>query len=67
MLGNRGMVGVLMITTRSRGEDKSPMFSVTAQQVFRRRLSCVKPYPRWIYAWLYNEALVNAGRAPLYC
>ena len=66
MLGNRGMDGVLMITTRNRGEEKSPAFSITAQTGFQQPGGMRKTLSSFEYASLYNEALVNTGRAPLY-
>lgn len=66
MLGNRGMDGVLMITTRNKGEEKSPTFSITAQTGFQQPVKMRKTLSSYEYAKLYNEALVNVGRAPLY-
>ncbi len=66
MFGNRGMDGVLMITTRNRGEEKTPTFSITAQTGIQEPIGMRKALSSFDYASLYNEALVNTGRAPLY-
>lgn len=66
MFGNRGMDGVLMITTRNRGEEKTPTFSITAQTGIQEPVGMRKALSSFNYATLYNEALVNTGRAPLY-
>ncbi len=66
MLGNRGMDGVLMISTRNKGEEKNPTFSITAQSGFQEPVKMRKTLSSFEYAKLYNEALVNVGRAPLY-
>jgi len=66
LFGNRGMDGVLMITTRNRGEEKTPTFSITAQTGIQEPIGMRKALSSFDYAALYNEALVNTGRAPLY-
>lgn len=66
MLGNRGMDGVLMITTRNRTADNTPSFSITAQTGFQRPIKLRKTLSSFDYASLYNEALTNVGRAPIY-
>lgn len=66
MLGNRGMDGVLMITTRNRGEERSPTFSITAQTGFQEPVKMRETLSSFEYAKLYNEALVNVGGAAVY-
>jgi len=66
MLGNRGMDGVLMITTRNQGEERGATFSVTAQTGIQEPLKMHTALSAYDYATLYNEALVNVGRQPLY-
>lgn len=66
MFGNRGMDGVLMITTRNRGKEKTPTFSITAQTGIQEPAGMRKALSSFDFATLYNEALVNTGREPLY-
>lgn len=66
MFGNRGMDGVLMITTRNRGDEKTPTFSITAQTGIQEPIGMRKALSSFNFATLFNEALVNTGRAPLY-
>ncbi len=63
--GMRGANGVLLITTKKGG--RGPLkISVTAQYGFQQATALPKFLDASNYANLYNEALANDGRAPLY-
>ncbi|MDF3076810.1 MAG: hypothetical protein K0S09_699 [Sphingobacteriaceae bacterium] len=66
MLGNRGMDGVLMITTRKQGEGKNSSMSFKAQAGLQTPIGMRKALSAFDYATLYNEAAVNSGFAPAY-
>ncbi|WP_256009246.1 SusC/RagA family TonB-linked outer membrane protein [Desertivirga xinjiangensis] len=66
MLGNRGMDGVLMITTRNRGQEPGSSISITGQAGLQTPLGMRKPLSAFDYASLYNEALSNSGYSPVY-
>lgn len=66
MLGNRGMDGVLMVTTRKRSDEKYNYISAKAQAGFQSPVKLRKMLSASDYATLYNEALANDGYAPLY-
>lgn len=65
MLGNRGMDGVLMITTRKRSDERNSI-SVTAQAGVQTPIGMRKGLSAFDYATLYNEASLNSGGQPVF-
>lgn len=65
LLGQQSSRGVLLVTTR-RPEKGAPRVSFTAQTGIQTPLNLPRPLPSHQYAWLYNEALENSGREPVY-
>ena len=63
--GSRGANGVLLVTTK-RGKDAPLQVNFSTQQGFARATSLPKFLNSNNYAILYNEALANDGKAPLY-
>lgn len=66
MLGNRGGNGAILITTRKGRHTDGYSFDVTAQTGLSSSLKQRQILSAADYAMLYNEALANDGRAPLY-
>lgn len=65
LLGQRSSRGVLQITTK-KGVIGPPRISFTAQTGTQEALKCPEPLSAHQYAYLYNEALMNNGRQPVY-
>src|SRR5690606_33138438 len=65
LLGQRSSRGVLQITTK-KGVAGPPRISFTAQTGMQEALKVPEPLSAYQYAYLYNEALANAGRLPAY-
>ncbi|WP_432711792.1 SusC/RagA family TonB-linked outer membrane protein [Pedobacter sp.] len=65
LLGQKSSRGVLQITTR-KGIAGPPRISFTAQTGTQNALKTPKPLSAYQYAYLYNEALQNSGRAPAF-
>jgi TonB-linked SusC/RagA family outer membrane protein len=65
LLGQKSSRGVLQITTK-KGVQGPPRISFTAQTGIQNALKTPKPLDAYQYAYLYNEALQNAGRAPAF-
>lgn len=65
MLGVRGSGGAILITTR-KGEVGKQKISFTAQRGLQTPMRMPKPLNAFNYATLYNEALANDGKAPVY-
>ncbi|GAB2686348.1 SusC/RagA family TonB-linked outer membrane protein [Mucilaginibacter koreensis] len=65
LLGNNSSRGVLLVTTK-RPEIGKPRISFTAQTALQQPLGLPNPLPAYQYAYLYNEALQNDGRPPIY-
>lgn len=65
LLGQRSSRGILQITTH-RGKIGAPRVSFTAQTGLQESLKQAKPLEAYQYAYLYNEALLNSGRQPVY-
>ncbi|RZL40375.1 MAG: SusC/RagA family TonB-linked outer membrane protein, partial [Pedobacter sp.] len=65
LLGQKSSRGVLQITTK-KGISGPPRISFTAQTGFQNALKTPKPLDSYQYAYLYNEALQNSGRAPAF-
>lgn len=63
--GVRGANGVMLITTK-RGAMGKPRISLNSQIRMHQPLKFPKPLGAYDYAVLYNEALRNVGKAPLY-
>lgn len=66
MLGMQGANGALLITTRSGRNTRGYTFDATVQTGVSSSLQERKPLSAFDYATLYNEALVNDGRVPIY-
>lgn len=64
MLGNRGMDGVLLITTRKGSLGSTIDFTV--QGGVQTPIGMRKPLSSYDYALLYNEASINSNRSPVY-
>lgn len=64
-LGQRSSRGILQITTK-RGAVGAPRISFSAETGIQQNLKMQKPLEAHQYAYLYNEALLNAGRQPVY-
>lgn len=65
LLGQRSSRGVLQITTK-KGKVGPPRISFSAQHGVQNPLKQPKPLHAAQYAYLYNEALLNSGRQPVY-
>lgn len=65
LLGQRSSRGVLQITTK-KGIVGPPRISFTAQTGIQQSLKTPEPLTAYQYAYLYNEALTNSGRQPVY-
>ena len=65
LLGQKSSRGVLQITTK-KGIAGPPKISFTAQTGTQSALKTPKPLNAYQYAYLYNEALQNVGRAPAF-
>ncbi|RYY30464.1 MAG: SusC/RagA family TonB-linked outer membrane protein, partial [Sphingobacteriaceae bacterium] len=65
LLGNNSSRGVLLVTTKHPDIGK-PHISFTAQTALQQPLGLPAPLPSYQYAYLYNEALQNDGRQPIY-
>ncbi len=65
LLGQRSSRGVLQVTT-TKGKPGPPRISFTAQTGVQNALKRPEPLNAYQYAYLYNEALLNSGRAPVY-
>ena len=66
MLGIRGGNGAILITTRKGRHAKGYSFDVTAQSGISSSLKQREILSAADYGTLYNEALINDGRQPLY-
>lgn len=65
LLGQRSSRGVLQVTTK-KGQVGPPRISFTAQTGIQNALKRPEPLTAYQYAYLYNEALLNSGRMPVY-
>ncbi|WGQ08460.1 TonB-dependent receptor [Pedobacter gandavensis] len=65
MLGLRGSGGAILITTKQ-GEVGKQKISFTAQTGLQSPVKLPKTLAAYPYANLYNEALLNDGKAPVY-
>lgn len=65
LLGQKSSRGILQVTTK-KGVVGPPRVSFTAQTGVQNALKQPKPLSAHQYAYLYNEALLNSGRAPAY-
>lgn len=65
MYGMRGENGVLLITTKH-GYNGKKRISFTAQSAIQQQLKRPKFLKAFDYASLYNEALLNDGKQPVY-
>src|SRR5690606_33275188 len=65
LLGQRSSRGVLQVTTK-KGQTGAPRISFTAQTGVQEPLRQAQPLDAYQYAYLYNEALLNAGRQPVF-
>ncbi|MFZ4262757.1 SusC/RagA family TonB-linked outer membrane protein [Sphingobacterium sp. HJSM2_6] len=65
LLGQRSSRGVLQVITK-KGQIGAPRISFTAQTGIQESLNLPKPLDAYQYAYLYNEALLNAGRQPVF-
>ncbi len=65
LLGQKSSRGVLQITTK-KGEAGPPRISFTAGSGIQNSLKTPKPLSAYQYAYLYNEALQNDGKAVAY-
>ncbi len=65
LLGNNSSRGILLVTTK-RPEIGKPRISFTAQTALQKPLGLPTPLPAYQYAYLYNEALQNDGKPPIY-
>lgn len=66
MLGMRSMNGAILITTRKGKATPGYHFDFTAQTGISTPLRLPQPLSSFDYARLYNEALANDGKPPLY-
>lgn len=66
MLGMRSMNGAVLITTRKGNTRAGFNLDVTAQTGVSAPIRLPKPLSAYDYGKLYNEALVNDGKAPIY-
>ncbi|MGY4537624.1 TonB-linked SusC/RagA family outer membrane protein [Mucilaginibacter sp. UYNi724] len=65
LLGVNSSRGVILITTK-RALAGTPRISFTAQTGLQTSLGLPTPLPAYQYAYLYNEALQNDGKIPIY-
>ncbi|MGH2623380.1 MAG: TonB-dependent receptor plug domain-containing protein, partial [Sphingobacterium sp.] len=65
MLGQRSSRGILQVTTK-KGKVGPPRISFTAQTGFQEAVKRPEPLQAYQFAYLYNEALANSGRQPVY-
>jgi TonB-linked SusC/RagA family outer membrane protein len=65
LLGINSSRGVLLITTK-RAKAGPPRISFTAQTALQTPLGLPTPLSAYQYAYLYNEALQNDGKVPIY-
>jgi TonB-linked SusC/RagA family outer membrane protein len=65
LLGINSSNAVLLITTKKAQIGKT-LISFTAQTAIQQSLGLPTPLPAYQYAYLYNEALQNDGKQPLY-
>jgi len=65
LLGQRSSRGLLLVTTK-KGVAGSPRLSFTAQTGLQQALKRPEPLKAYEYAYLYNEALLNNGRQPVF-
>ncbi|HTM99165.1 MAG TPA: SusC/RagA family TonB-linked outer membrane protein [Pedobacter sp.] len=65
MLGQRSSRGVISIKTRQ-GQLGKQRISFTAQTAWQQATALPKPLSAYNYASLYNEALINDGKTPVY-
>ncbi|WP_394370718.1 SusC/RagA family TonB-linked outer membrane protein [Mucilaginibacter segetis] len=65
LLGINSSRGVLLVTTK-RAQAGPPRISFTAQSGIQQSLGLPDPLPAYQYAYLYNEALQNDGKPPIY-
>ncbi|MGX5818794.1 SusC/RagA family TonB-linked outer membrane protein [Chitinophaga lutea] len=65
MYGHRGANGVILVTTR-KGFNGKKKISFTAQTAVQQMLKTPQFLGAYDYARLYNEALANDGRLPVY-
>ncbi|RYE30934.1 MAG: SusC/RagA family TonB-linked outer membrane protein [Sphingobacteriaceae bacterium] len=65
LLGINSSRGVLLVTTK-RPEAGKPHISFTAQTALQQPLGLPSPLSAYQYSYLYNEALQNDGRQPIY-
>jgi hypothetical protein len=65
LLGINSSRGVLLVTTK-RAQAGPPRISFTAQSGIQQSLGLPTPLPAYQYAYLYNEALQNDGKPPIY-
>ena len=66
MFGNRGMDGVLMVTTKKKSDEPYNYILLKAQTGVQSPLGLRKTASAGDYVKLYNEALANDGRPPLF-
>ncbi len=65
LLGQRSSRGVLQVITK-KGQSGAPRISFTAQTGMQEPLKQPQPLDAYQYAYLYNEALLNAARQPVF-
>ncbi|MBD1367206.1 SusC/RagA family TonB-linked outer membrane protein [Mucilaginibacter sp. ZT4R22] len=65
LLGVNSSRGIILITTK-RAQAGAPKISFTAQTASQTPLGLPTPLPTYQYAYLYNEALQNDGKLPIY-
>lgn len=65
LLGQRSSRGILQVTTK-KGQAGAPRISFTAQTGLQDVLKQPQPLNAYQYAYLYNEALLNADRQPVF-
>jgi len=65
LLGINSSKGILLVTTK-RPTIGAPRISFTAETGIQQSLGLPTPLPAYQYAYLYNEALQNDGKAPIY-
>ncbi|MEO7216101.1 SusC/RagA family TonB-linked outer membrane protein [Mucilaginibacter sp.] len=65
LLGVNSSRGIILITTK-RAQAGAPRISFTAQTASQTPLGLPNPLPAYQYAYLYNEALQNDGKLPIY-
>ncbi|OOQ56815.1 SusC/RagA family TonB-linked outer membrane protein [Mucilaginibacter pedocola] len=65
LLGINSSRGVILVTTK-RPQAGTPKISFTAQTASQTPLGLPTPLPAYQYAYLYNEALQNDNKLPIY-